>query len=107
MRLDVAWKRIKTGIPSHAFEVQIGGDFFEALSKLKHAWDKWNSTPILVTTEEYEEKARLLLEGSFHEIQKVAKIVNISRIVELHQLQREAHKVKTETGISNNPALTE
>lgn len=50
-RLDVAWKRIATGIPSHAFEVQIGGNFYEALAKLKHAYDKWNSKPSHVREE--------------------------------------------------------
>jgi predicted RNA-binding protein len=42
-RLDVIWKRIKAGTPSHVFEVQIGGNLEQALTKLKHAWDKWNS----------------------------------------------------------------
>lgn len=98
-RLDVAWKRIKTGIPSHVFEVHLSGDFFEALSKLKHAWDKWNSKPILVTTEEYANKARVLLEGSFHEIGHIAKIVNWKSVVKLHKLEREAQKIKTEIGI--------
>lgn len=27
----------------------MAGNFYEALTKLKHAWDKWNSKPFLVT----------------------------------------------------------
>ena len=49
-KLDAVWKRIKTGHPSYAFEVQIKGNFYQALAKLKHAFDLWNSDPVLVTT---------------------------------------------------------
>jgi len=97
-RLDVAWKRIKAGNPSHAFEVHLHGDFFEALTKLKHAWDKWNSKPFLITTEEYAEKARLLLEGSFHEIQEVTRIIGWNKILQLHRLEKDLARMKTELG---------
>jgi hypothetical protein len=99
MRLDVAWKRIRAGNPSHAFEVQIGGNFFEALTKLKHAWDKWNSTPFLVTTEKYETEAKQLLEGSFHEIEHVAKIVNWKKIKDLYEAEKKARDLKDEIGV--------
>jgi len=97
-RLDVAWKRIKAGNPSHAFEVHLHGDFFEALTKLKHAWDKWNSEPFLITTEEYSEKAKLLLEGSFHEIQEVTRIIGWNKILQLHRLEKDLARTKTELG---------
>jgi len=100
LRLDVAWKRIRAGNPSHAFEVQIGGNFFEALTKLKHAWDKWNSKPFLVTTERYEAEAKLLLEGSFHEIEHVAKIVNWRKIKDLYEAERKAKDIRVEIGIA-------
>jgi hypothetical protein len=51
-RIDVVWKRIERGDPNFVFEVQISGNFYEALAKLKHAWDKWNSRPFLVTNEQ-------------------------------------------------------
>jgi predicted RNA-binding protein len=99
LRLDVAWKRIAAGIPSHAFEVQLGGNFFEALTKLKHAWDKWNSKPILVTTERYAEEAKQLLSGSFHEMKDVARIIHWKKIVELHRLLKDVAKIKCEVGL--------
>ena len=102
MRLDVAWKRIKAGNPSHAFEVQISGNFFEALTKLKHAWDKWNSKPFLITTEKYEVEAKLLLEGSFHEIEHIAKIVNWKKIKELYETEKGAKDLRNEIGIYLN-----
>ena len=99
-RLDVAWKRITTGIPSHAFEIQIGGNFYEALAKLKHAYDKWNSKPILVTTEKYAKEAQNLLSGSFHEVRDVAKVVNWQNIVELYKLMRKTWKLRDQIGIT-------
>jgi hypothetical protein len=96
LRLDVAWKTITTGNPKWAFEVQMAGNFYEALTKLKHAWDKWNSKPFLVTTETYIAQAKSLLEGSFHEMKDDARIVNWEKIVKLHQLLKDAHKIKSE-----------
>lgn len=99
MRLDVVWRRIKAGNPSHVFEVQVGGNFFEALTKLKHAWDKWNSKPFLVTTEKCELEAKQLLEGSFHEIEHVTRIVNWKKIRDLHEAEKKAHSLKSDIGI--------
>lgn len=72
-RFDVIWKRIAAGTPSHVFEVQIEGNLELALTKLKHAWDKWNSFP---TTDEDAPRAQSLLEGSFHEMGYIARIVD-------------------------------
>jgi hypothetical protein len=80
LRLDVVWKTITAGNPKWAFEVQMGGNFYEALTKLKHAWDKWNSKPFLVTTNGYAAQAKSLLEGSFHEMREDARIVNWERL---------------------------
>jgi len=98
-RLDVAWKRVSAGSPSHAFEVQIGGNFYEALSKLKHAYDMWNSKPILVTTEKYAEDATNLLQGSFHEIRNVISIVNWKRVSRLYELLKEAEATRKDVGL--------
>jgi len=96
LRLDVVWKTITAGNPKWAFEVQMGGNFYEALTKLKHAWDKWNSKPFLVTTDPYVAQAKALLEGSFHEMREDARIVNWEKIVKLHHLLKEAHKIRSE-----------
>jgi len=94
MRIDVVWKKVRRGNPYIVFEVQIGGNFFEALTKLKHAWDMWNSIPYLVTTQEYEEKATHLIEGSFHEIQKVTRVINWREIEKLHSLLTKVKKLE-------------
>jgi hypothetical protein len=54
----------------------MGGNFYEALTKHKHAWDKWNSKPFLVTTDTYELQAKALLEGSFHRMRGDDRLVN-------------------------------
>jgi hypothetical protein len=96
LRLDVVWKTITAGNPKWAFEVQMSGNFYEALTKLKHAWDKWNSKPILVTTDEYMAQAKSLLEGSFHEMREDARIVNWEKIVKLYRCLKEAYEIKSE-----------
>lgn len=98
-KLDVAWKRIRLGNPTHAFEIQIGGDFYKSLTKLKHAFDLWNSTPVLVTTAEYEETAKNLMNGSFHEMARQARIINWKRIDQLYNLERELKEVKGELSL--------
>jgi predicted RNA-binding protein len=98
-RLDVIWKRIKTGTPSHVFEVQIGGNLEQALTKLKHAWDKWNSIPYLVTTDEDAAKARSLLEGSFHEMAHVAKVIDWRDIARLYELTNQAYELRSRIGL--------
>lgn len=71
------------------------GNFYEALTKLKHAWDKWNSKPFLVTTDDFITQARNLLEGSFHEMKDDARIINWKDVVELHNLLAGACEIKT------------
>lgn len=99
-RIDVVWKRIELGNPYIVFEVQIGGNFYEALAKLKHAWDKWNSRPFLVTTEQYKEKALEWVRGSFHEIQREMLIVDCEKVKELYEAIRKIKSIKEELGIS-------
>jgi len=99
-RIDVAWRRIEGGNPYAVFEVQIGGNFYEALAKLKHAWDKWNSRPFLVTTEQFKGKALAWIKGSFHEVEKEMRIVDCEKVKELYNAVKKANEIKTELGIS-------
>lgn len=99
-RIDVAWKRIEAGNPYAVFEVQIGGNFYEALAKLKHAWDKWNSRPFLVTTDQYKGKALEWVRGSFHEMQKELRIIDCQKVRELHEAIGKSKSLKEELGIA-------
>lgn len=90
-RVDVVWRRTPQSVPSVAFEVQIGGNLFESLSKLKHAFDIWNAIPVLVTVAGQIEEARRWIEGSFHELRDVFRIIVWEDIKEYYDLK---HKVK-------------
>ena len=97
--LDVVWKKIRTGSPTHAFEVQIGGNFYKALTKLNQAFAKWNCMVILVTTEKYEEEAKQLLEASFYQMKEKAKILGLRTIQELHELEKQTSNIKNVIGL--------
>ena len=99
MRLDVAWRMPVRENPDHAWEVHIGGNFFEALAKLKHAWDLWKADPYLVTTERFEEEARKLLGGTFHEIKPHIRIINWQEIVKLYKLLRDTTEMEKQLRI--------
>lgn len=61
-RLDVVWRRVERSVPTFVFEVQIGGDIYHAMAKLKHAFDIWNSHIFLVATMGDKSKYQELLE---------------------------------------------
>jgi hypothetical protein len=98
-RLDVVWKRVKRGNPHVAFEVQVGGNMIEALSKLKHAFDMWNSAPILVTNEDQIERAGILIEGSFHEIKDTLILMDWRKVYDLAESKKKVNALELELGI--------
>ncbi len=98
-RLDVVWRKIETGSPTYVFEVQVGGDLHHALGKLKHAYDKWNSHPILVLTPEDIPKAKELLSGTFHEAKEQVKLITLHDIQELYKKKKEWSNLERTLGI--------
>jgi hypothetical protein len=51
-RLDVVWKRELQGVPTFAFEVELSGGFERAITKLRFAFQLWNSRPLLIVPKE-------------------------------------------------------
>lgn len=98
-RLDVAWRKVDRGVPSFAFEVQIGGDIYHALAKLKHAFDLWNSELYIMIRNEDKPKVEELLSGTFHEIKGRVNIVSIEKIEKLYELQIKHKNLKIEIGL--------
>ena len=98
-RLDVVWRRVERAVPAYVFEVQIGGDLYHAIGKLKHAYDIWNSNICLVLAEEDMHKARELLTGMFHEIRGKIKIVDVKKIDELLRRKKSYRDFEAELGI--------
>lgn len=84
-RLDVVWKRVEKSVPTYVFEVQVGGDIYHAIGKLKHAFDLWNSRIFLVVDERSLQKVSELLGGTFHEVASHLKILQLEK---LEPLQR-------------------
>ena len=98
-RLDVVWRRVERAVPTYVFEVQIGGDLYHAIGKLKHAYDVWNSNICLVVADEDVHKARELLTGMFHEIRGKIKIVEVKKIDELLRRKKSYRDLEAELGI--------
>ena len=98
-RLDVVWRRVSGSVPTYVFEVQIGGSLHQALAKLKHAYDIWNSNVFLIINEDDLEKTNQLMSGTFHEIKDRMKIITDSKINRIYELQIEDNKLKIEAGL--------
>ncbi len=84
-RLDVVWRRVERSVPTYAFEVQVGGDIYHALAKLKHAYDLWNSHIFLTADISERRKYEELLAGTFHEIKERIKFLSLNEIAELYK----------------------
>jgi hypothetical protein len=60
----------------------------------------WRSVPILITTDEYADKARQLIEGSFHEIRKHLRIIDFKEIEELYNTWRKIDEIENRITLS-------
>jgi len=96
--LDVVWKKIETGVPSDVFEIQLRGNLHEAFSKLKQAYDKWNSKPFLVTTSENKLKAESLARSSFHEIENIVHVKTFKEVLEWYNSVKQASNITVKMG---------
>ena len=81
------------------FEIQIGGNIYQALAKLKHAFDLWNSHVFLVSPQEDFNKALELLSGTFHEIRGRLKFIDCVKAKELLAHKKRYHELEKELGI--------
>lgn len=99
-KLDIVWRRVEKGSPTYVFEVQIGGDLYHAIGKLKHAHDLWNSNIYLIVTEGDLAKAKELLAGTFHEIRGKIRIIELEKIQKLYELKKAYRDFESQLGIS-------
>jgi hypothetical protein len=99
-KLDVVWRRVEKSVPTYVFEVQIGGDIYHALGKLKHAWDIWNSNLFLIIEKERIQEVEKLLSGTFHEIRDKIRIINIEDAKELYQSKNKVKELEKKLGIT-------
>ncbi len=99
-RLDVTWRRVERGAPTYVFEVQVGGNLVEALGKLKHAYDLWNSNLFLVAKKEDVEKVYQHLEGTFHEIRGRLEVLTPEEVAELRRRKEELRRLEPENMVA-------
>ena len=98
-KLDVVWRRVMNSVPTYVFEVQVGGDVYHALAKLKHAFDLWNSHIFIVASEKDLDKTNSLLSGTFHEINNRIKFIELEKVEELYKRKRAYFSLEKELGI--------
>jgi predicted RNA-binding protein len=98
-RLDVVWRRVERSVPTYVFEVQVGGNVYQALGKLKHAFDLWNSHIFIVTPKEDYGKVQDLLSGTFHEIDHRLRFIELEKVVELYRRKKSYLELEKELGI--------
>ena len=79
-RLDVVWRRVERSVPTYVFEIQVGGDVYHALGKLKHAFDLWNSHIFIVAAQSDRGRVGNLLSGTFHEINDRIKFIELEKV---------------------------
>ena len=86
---DVVWKEVRIGNPTKVFEIQHKGVLDSALAKLKHAYDIWHADLFLVITRHKDkEKAKLLLQGTFHGIESITTIIQPEEIEEMYAFKK-------------------
>lgn len=98
-RLDVVWRKLERSVPTRVFEVQVGGDIYHALAKLKHAYDLWNSNIFIVAPQTDLKKAENLLSGTFHEISHQLGRIEPDDIQELYNRKKSFVDFEKKLGI--------
>jgi hypothetical protein len=91
---------VEQSVPTYVFEVQVGGDIYHALGKLKHAFDLWNSHIFIVAPETQRSQVENLLSGTFHEISNRIKFIELQKIEELYKLKKDYLDFEKELGIN-------
>lgn len=77
----------------------MGGDIYHAMSKLKHAFDLWNSHIFLVASNVERGKYQELLAGTFHEVADKIQFIEIGLIKELLGKKRDYKNMEQALGI--------
>ena len=98
-RLDVVWRRVERSVPTYVFEVQVEGDIYHAMAKLKHAFDLWNSHIFLVAGNKEMGKYQELLAGTFHEVADRMQFVEIGLVKELLAKKTDYKRMEEALGI--------
>jgi hypothetical protein len=98
-RLDVVWRRVEKSVPTYVFEIQVGGDIYHAIAKLKHAYDLWNSRIFIVAAGSERMKFDSLMSGTFHEVRERLQFIEIPKLEDLYSRKKAYRLLEDELGI--------
>ncbi|MGE4555129.1 MAG: hypothetical protein AB7D02_03335 [Candidatus Paceibacterota bacterium] len=87
--LDVVWKREIDGVPTFVFEVELAGSFEKAIERLKFAFQKWNSRPRIVVSQDSIKRIYNILTVSDRNFAQQVKIYEPTQITDLLNRKRE------------------
>jgi hypothetical protein len=71
----------------------------EALGKLKHAHEMWNSNVFLVGKEEHRAPVTELTAGTFHEIRQRLKFIDVEQVQRLYERKLAYRDMENQLGI--------
>lgn len=97
--LDVVWRRVERSVPTFVFEVQVSGDIYSAMVKLKHAFDLWNSHIFLVAGLKDKSKYQEFISGTFHEVEDHMKFIDVAAVKKLLDKKRDYKEMERFLGI--------
>jgi len=92
---DVIWKNKGYPNPFAVFEVQVGGNLIEALTKLKHAYYTWHSKIYLISDQKNLDKACSFLNGAFHEINNYTKLILMEAVTKILRYYNKLQEIDT------------
>jgi len=98
-KLDVVWRRVERSVPTYVFEIQVKGNIYQAVAKLKHAFDLWNSNIFLIAPTDRQNEYRDLVSGTFHEIKTRLVFIDINDVEKLHSLKKGYKDLEMKLGI--------
>lgn len=97
--LDVVWKREIAGAPTVAFEVELSGMIEKAISRLKFAFNRWNSRPMIVVPKEFSKKINNIIGAENRIFSQQIKMYEPIQIIELLNKKRELKTLEQNLGI--------
>jgi len=87
---DVVWHKPRREGPKCVFEVHVKGNLGDALLRLKHAHDRWESQLFLISTEDQlnEAKTKYLI-GALHELAETGALtlLKLNEVKEFHNFK--------------------
>jgi predicted RNA-binding protein len=99
---DVVWHKPPREGPKCVFEVHIKGNLGDALLRLKHAHDRWESQLFLISTEDQLNEAKTkYLTGALHELAETGALtlLKINEVKEFHNFKSQYEWLEKRFGL--------